>query len=368
VKAARRDTLAGLAFVSPWLIGFLAFMAAPIVMSFYYSFTDYPLLEPPIWIGLGNYARMFTDPVFWKTMENTTVYALFAIPIGTTLALLVAWLLNQNVRGQSVFRAAVFLPSLVPLVAATMIWLWLFNGELGIINQAWDVVGPVVAPVVNLLVPGLAGASVFALTCLPVIVLVARFRDGQNKGWGLFGLAQIIFLSVAVWLLLSGRLGWITSAGIPVHGPNWLGEATWIMPALVIMSLWAVGQAVVIYLAALQDVPIALYEAADLDGMGPLTRFLNVTVPMISPVILFNVIMAIIASWQVFAVPYIMLGSSGGPDRAGYFYTMYLYDNAFRYQQMGYASAMAWVQLLIILALTGLTFLLSRKLVHYRAG
>ena len=298
MKGAQRDTLAGLAFVSPWLIGFLGFMAAPIVMSLYYSFTDYPLLEPPVWVGLENYTRMITDPVFWKTMKNTAVYALFAIPVGTTLALLVAWLLNQNVRGQSWFRAAVFLPSLVPLVAATMIWLWLFNGELGIINQAIDAVGK----------------------------------------------------------------------PIGVRGPNWLGESAWIMPALVIMSLWAVGQAVVIYLAALQDVPIALYEAADLDGMGPLTRFLNVTVPMISPVILFNVIMAIIASWQVFAVPYIMLGSSGGPDRAGYFYTMYLYDNAFRFQQMGYASAMAWVQLLIILALTGLTFLLSRKLVHYRAG
>ena len=288
---------AGLLFISPWIVGFGAFMAAPIAMSFYYSFTDYPLLEPPVWVGLDNYVRMFTDPVFWKTMKNTTIYAVLAIPFGTLLALVVAWLLNQDVRGRTAFRSAVFLPSLVPLVASSMIWMWLFNGELGLINQLLD----------------------------PILGL-----------WG-------------------GR------------GPNWLGDAAYVMPALVVMSLWSIGQAVVIYLASLQDVPQALYEAADLDGMGAVTKFLNVTVPMISPVILFNVIMAIITAWQVFAVPYIMLGPTGGPDRAGYFYTMYLYDNAFRYQQMGYASAMAWVQLLIILGLTGLTFLISKKLVHYRA-
>lgn len=299
---------AGLAFVSPWIVGFGAFMAAPILMSLYYSFTDYPILEPPVWIGLDNYARMFTDPVFWTTMVNTSIYALFAIPVGTALALVVAWLLSQDVRGQVFFRSAVFLPSLVPLVASAMIWLWLFNGELGLINAVLDQIG---------------GAL-----------------DGAAR---LVGLAE---------------------PGL--RGPNWLGSKAWAMPALIIMSFWSIGQAVVIYIAALQDVPATLYEAADLDGMGPVTRFVHVTMPMISPVILFNVIMAIIAAWQVFAVPYIM--TTGGPDRATYFYTMYLYDNAFRYQQMGYASAMAWVQLLIILSLTGLTFVVSRRLVHYRAG
>lgn len=291
------EWVTGLLFVSPWIVGFLSFMAAPILMSLYYSFTDYPLLEPPAWVGLGNYAEMFTDPLFWKTMGNTTLYAALAVPFGTILALFVAWLLNQSVKGLVFFRSAVFLPSLVPLVASSMIWLWLFNGELGLINVAIDgVLGP-----------------------------------------------------------------------LGVRGPNWLGDSTWIMPALVLMSFWSIGQAVVIYIASLQDVPKSLYEAADLDGMPPLTKFLNVTLPMISPVVLFNVIMAIITSWQVFAVPYIMLGSEGGPDRAGFFYTMYLYDNAFRFQRMGYASAMAWVQLLIILSLTGLTFLASKKLVHYRA-
>ena len=296
LKKIRESELAvGLLFISPWIIGFGVFMAAPIVMSLYYSFTDYPLLEPPIWIGLDNYARMATDPIFWKAMWNTTFYAALAIPFGTLLALVVAWMLNQQVKGQAIFRSAVFLPSLVPLVASSMIWMWLFNGELGLINQVLD----------------------------PILGLIGR------------------------------------------QGPNWLGDAEWVMPSLVLMSMWSIGQAVVIYLASLQDVPIALYEAADLDGMGSVTKFLNVTVPMISPVILFNVIMAIITAWQVFAVPYIMLGATGGPGRAGYFYTMYLYDNAFRYQQMGYASAMAWVLFAIVLVLTLIQLRLSKHWVHY---
>lgn len=305
-EGGRGELATGLLFVSPWLVGFLAFMAAPIAMSLYYSFTDYPVLEPPVWIGLENYRSMLGDPIFWRTMWNTTLYAALAVPIGTLAALCVAWLLNQGTRGQSVFRAAVFVPSLVPLVASAMIWMWLFNGELGLINAGLDWAG-------------------------------ARL-DGVASALGL--------------------------AEPGLRGPNWLGDKGWAMSALVIMSLWSIGNSVVIYLAALQDVPTSLYEAADLDGMGPLTRFLNVTIPMISPVILFNVIMAIIGSWQVFAVPYIM--TAGGPEYATYFYTMYLYDNAFQYQKMGYASAMAWVQLLIILALTGLTFLVSRRYVHYR--
>lgn len=286
------DWVVGLGFVSPWIVGFVLFLAVPIGLSLFYSMSDYSMLEPPLWIGTGNYERLARDGVFWKAIINTLVYAGVSIPVGTGLALVIAWLLNNEVRGISLFRAAVFLPTLVPIVASAMIWMWLFNGELGLINT---------------------------------------------------------------------MLGWVG-----VRGPNWLGSASWAMPALVMMSLWSIGNAVVIYLAALKDVPRALYEAAQLDGVGPAGRFWHVTMPMISPVILFNVIMAIIGAWQVFAVPYIM--TNGGPDRATYFYTMYLYDEAFSFLEMGYASAMAWVQLLIILALTGATFVVSRGRVHYRAG
>jgi ABC-type sugar transport system permease subunit len=290
-----RQNLAGWMWVSPWVVGFAAFMLLPMGMSLYYSFTDYPMLEPPIWIGWGNYLRLLTDDVFRLALKNTAVFALLSIPLCTIAALVIAALLNTRVRARGFFQAAVFLPTLVPLAASAMIWMWLFNGDSGLINR------------------------------------LLRF------------------------------------AGIP--GPNWLLEDRWAMPVLVIISLWSVGQAVVIYIAALQDVPPALYEAAAIDGMGPVRRFWHVTVPMISPVILFNVITLMIGTLQTFAVPYVLSkAAAGGPDRAMYFYTMYMYDNAFPYQQMGYASAMAWVQLVIILALTGATFALGRRFVYYRAA
>ena len=304
ISRSTRDTLAGLAFVSPWLIGFLVFLALPVGMSLYYSLSHYSLLEEPLWVGLENYRALLSDRVFWKVMRNTLVFATISVPLGAVLALVIATLLHRVPRGKAFFRAAVFVPTIVPLVASAMIWGWLFNGELGLINAVID------------------GAL------RPVNAVL----------------------------------------GTDWRGPNWLGATDWVMPAMILMSLWGVGQSVVIYVAALQDVPISLYEAAALDGLTGFRRFMNVTLPMISPVVLFNVIVGTIGAWQVFAVPYIMLGPTGGPDRAGYFYTMYLYDKAFPYGEMGYASAMAWVQLLIILALTGLMFLASKRLVYYRAG
>ncbi len=301
--AQRRHDITGYLWISPWVFGFLAFMVLPVSMSLYYSLTQYPLIEKPVFIGLENYRRLMADEVFWKVVFNTVIYAVFAVPIGTVLALLIAWLLNQKVRFLGLWRAAVFVPTLVPIVAAAMIWLWLFNAEHGLINRV--------------LTPALA-----AVNLLP---------------------------------------------GVEMAPPAWLTDPGWAMPALILMSFWGVGQAVVIYLAAMQDVPESLYEAAELDGVSPWGRFIHVTVPMISPMILFTVITAIIGAWQVFAVPYIMTG--GGPDRATYFYTMYLYDKAFLLgPEMGYASAMAWIQLLIILFFTALVFLASRRLVFYRAG
>jgi multiple sugar transport system permease protein len=292
-----REDIAGFAWISPWIVGFLAFLALPIGMSLYYSFTDYSLLEKPLWVGLENFKALVNDPVFWIVMKNTVIYAAISIPLGTALAIFIAVLLHQPVRGTSFFRAAIFVPTLVPMVASAMVWMWLLNGELGLINQ----------------------------TLRPIL--------------GVVGLSP----------------------------PNWLSEKLFAMPALIFMSLWSVGQSVMIYLAALKDVPPSLYEAADLDGVGPIGRFFTVTLPMISPVVLFNVIIATIGSWQVFAIPYVM--TKGDPDRATLFYSMYLYDNAFVFgPKMGYASALAWVQFLIILALTGLTMLASRRLVYYRAN
>jgi multiple sugar transport system permease protein len=278
-------------FLSPWLIGFLVFTLAPILVSLYDSFCDYSLLQPPVFKGLANYRGLAEDPVFWKVMGNTSIYALTALPLGMLAALAVAMLLNTRIRGVAVYRTIVFLPSLVPTVASAMLWMWLFNAKLGLINVALRAIGI-------------------------------------------------------------------------ANPPGWLTDVHWAMPALVLMSLYGIGNTVVIYLAGLQDVPRELYEAADIDGASTARKIWHVTLPAISPVIFFNLIMAIIGTLQVFATPFILTG--GGPARSTYFFTMYLFDSAFNYLRMGYASAMAWVQLLIVLALTALAAWSSKRWVHYQ--
>jgi multiple sugar transport system permease protein len=307
----RRQLGKGLAFLSPWLIGFFVFLLIPVCLSFYFSFCDYSLLQPPAYIGAANYRQLMADPVFWQALRNTLIYAALALPAGLLVALGLALLLNQRIPGQSVYRTVIFLPSLVPTVASAMLWLWLFNTKLGLINTLLDT-----AP-------------------------AAATLRGLN---GLLGLVHLPRIQTPI---------------------GWLTDPAWALPALALMSLWGVGHSVVIYLAGLQDVPRDLYESAELDGAGAWQRLRSVTLPMISPVIFFNLIMAIIGTLQVFAVPYIMTG--GGPARATYFFTMYLYDNAFTYLKMGYASAMAWIQLLIILALTAIAFWSSKRWVHYQS-
>jgi multiple sugar transport system permease protein len=290
-RASRRGVLTGLAWVSPWLLGAGLFVFAPMAMSLYYSFTDYPLLEPPLWSGLDNYKRMLGDPTFRRVVWNTTAFAVVSIPLFTIIALILAGLLSKTGRMSSFYRACVFIPTLVPLIASAMVWMWLFNGEYGLINKLLALVG--------------------------------------------------------------------------IRGPAWIVDRNWVLPSMVIMSIWGVGQGVVIYVAAMQDVPKQLYEAARIDGMGTVRQFIHVTLPMISPAILFNVIALTIAAVQVFAVPSVMFRRPDGQNPAGHYYTMYLYENAFVYGNMGYASAMAWVQLLVVLLLTAVLLAAGRRLVHY---
>jgi multiple sugar transport system permease protein len=281
----------GLAWISPWVVGFAAFTLLPVAVSGYLSFCQFDGLRPPLFTGLDNLRTLAADPLFWKVLATTSVYAAIALPLGTLVALALAVLLNTSVPGRTVWRAIIFVPTLVPLVATAMIWLWMFNGQYGVLN------------------------------------VVLR------------------------------RIG--------IEGPNWLTDPHWTMPSMVLLSVWSVGNAVVVYLAGLQDVPRSLYEAAHVDGASPWQRLRHVTLPMISPSIFFNVVIGIIFVWQVFAVPQIMI-PGGGPERSAYFYTMYLYDTAFRSLRFGYACTLSWVQLLIIVALTALAFRLSRRLVHYR--
>jgi multiple sugar transport system permease protein len=291
ISRENRDLVKGLAFISPWILGFALFMCLPIGLSLYYSFCDYTLFKPPVFCGLDNYRELFHDHEFWHTVRNSLYYAVIVLPAGLLVSLALALLLNRKVPGQSIFRTIVFLPSLVPTIASAILWLWLFEPNLGLINVALH--------------------------------------------------------------------------GIGIYGPAWLPDAHWVIPALALMSLWSVGNTVVIYLAGLQDVPRELYEAADLDGAGPARKLLHVTLPVLSPVIFFNLIMAIITVLQVFDTPYLMT-ANGNKDHSAYFITMFLYETGMGNVNMGYASAIAWVQLLFILFVTALAFWSSKYWVHYQ--
>jgi multiple sugar transport system permease protein len=288
----RRRIGLGLAFVSPWLIGFAVFCVYPVLASLYFSFCDYDVLTRPVWIGLLNYQDMVSDRVFWQSVGNTLVFNLLALPLGLVAALVLALLLNQPVRFRGAFRAIYYLPSLVPAVAGAMVWLWILNGRLGLLNR------------------------------------------------GLFAL------------------------GI-AHPPQWLVDPAWTKPSLALVSLWACGNSVVIYLAALQGVPRSLLEAAMIDGASAWDRLRHVTLPAISPVIYFNLLVGIIGGLQVFSSAFVMMGG-GGPERSVLFYAIYIYQNAFEYRHMGYACAMAWILGLLILLLTWLASRASRHLVHYQ--
>lgn len=285
----RRRTWTGLAFVSPWLVGFAVFTLYPVCASLFYSFCDYDVLSPPVWVGLLNYRDMAADAVFWQSVYNTLVFNLMALPLGLFSALALALLLNQPVRLQGVFRAVYYLPSLVPAVAGAMVWLWILNGRIGLLNHA------------------------------------------------------LIALGIS-------------------HPPQWIDDPSWAKPSLALVSLWGCGNTVVIYLAALQGVPRSLLEAAMIDGASAWRRLRHVTLPAISPVIYFNLLIGIIGGLQVFTTAIVM----GGAERSTLFYAIYIYYNAFEYRHMGYASAMAWILGLLILTLTWLASRVSRGRVHYQ--
>lgn len=288
-----REAKVGVLFALPWIVGFALLLVYPLVASFATSFTNFSILRPPKAVGLSNYAELAHDEVFFQSLGNTLLYTLGAVPLGTVAAIALAMLLNSKVRGMPVYRTLFFLPTLVPMVAQATLFLWVFNGDHGLLNEA------------------LRGAG--------------------------------------------------------ASPPNWLGEPAWAKWTLVLISVWGCGQAMVIYLAGLQNVPTTLYEAADLDGARAWAKTRHITIPMISPVILFNVVMAVIGSIQVFAVPQVMF-PGGAPARSTYMFAMYLYDNAFQFQRMGYASAMGWVMFVIILALTMVALRLTDRHVHYETS
>jgi multiple sugar transport system permease protein len=307
-RSARRATLSlrerqalwlGLAFISPWLIGLLIFTIYPIIASFYYSFCEYRVLSPPRWVGIRNYVELFTDREYFLQSLWNTAFMFLELPIGIVLGLAIALLLNMKLRGMAWFRTLYYVPSVVPTVAASILWLWLLNPDYGLVNKA------------------------LALIHVPTL--------------------------------------------------TWLNDRTWAKPGFIVMDLWSVGGGMIIYLAALQGVPQHLYEAADLDGASSWDKLRHVTIPAISPVIFFNLILGVIGTFQYFTQAFVMTGANGssgvgGPANATLFYALYLYQNAFQYFRMGYACAMAWILFILTLFASLIVFKTSARWVYYEGG
>lgn len=291
----RRNLVRGLLFCAPAIVGLLCFTAYPIAASFYYSFTRYSVMKPPHWVGVANYANLVHDELFWKSLWNTLYFAGLAVPLGILTALGLALLLNLRVRGQAVYRTCFYIPSIVPLVAGSVLWVWLFNPQNGAINA-------LLRPVLHV-----------------------------------FGLEP----------------------------PGWFADPAWAKPAIILWSLWGVGGSIVIFLAALQDVPRELLEAAEVDGAGALHRLRHITLPFISPQILFVLIMGLIGAFQFFTPAYVMTRGAGGPVDATLFYSLYLFNTAFADFKMGYACALAWILFVLILGFTMLLFKSSARRVYY---
>lgn len=291
-RLKRREAIEGYLWISPWILGFLIFSLGPIIASAYLSFTEYKIAGSPVWIGLENYRQaFFVDKQFWPSLWRTVYYSVAVVTLGVSLSLLAAVLLNQEIKGRAIYRALYYLPSLTPVVALAILWRWLLQPQVGLVN---------------------------------------------------YMLYQV---------------------GIP--GPAWLNDTNWAIPALIMVALWASvgGGRMIIFLAGLQGVPKELHESAQIDGANSLQRFFSITLPMISPVILFNLILGVIGSFSVFSVSYI--ATQGGPNYATWFYMLHLYYNAFSYFQMGYASALAWIFFLIIFVLSFIQIKLSNRWVYY---
>jgi len=279
----------GWLYASPFIIGFLVFWAGPMVYSLYLVVNDWDMMSPPQFVGLGNIAHMFQDPLMAQALGNTAYYTFIGVPLQLMVGFALAVALNRKLTGQALYRTIFYLPSIVPAVANALVWSQIFNPDFGVLNNLFQTVG------------------------LPKV--------------------------------------------------NWLFDPRAAKPAFILMSLWGAGWQMVIFLAGLQGVPQQLLEAAEIDGAGPMARFWNIMVPMISPTILFNLVVSVIGSFQVFTSSLVM--THGGPQNSTLFLVLYTYTNGFNLFKMGYAATLAWATFLIIMIFTYLQFRLSNRWVYY---
>ncbi|MBL8967819.1 MAG: sugar ABC transporter permease [Spirochaetaceae bacterium] len=286
----RRRAWAPYLFISPWIIGFVAFTLGPLLFSAVMSFFDWPVIGTPRFVGIGNYAKMLTgDEQFWRSLGITLKFAVFFVPLNIVVALLLALLISRPVKGASVFRALFYLPAVVSSVAVSVIWGWILNSEYGLLNYLLS----------------------------------------------LFG----------------------------IQGPRWLSDPTWAIVAIVIASLWGLGTMMLIFYTALKSIPRDIYEDALIAGASPVRQFFAITLPLITPSLLFNLITSTIGAMQQLSL--VLLLTKGGPLKSTHFYGLYVYQNAFKHFKLGYASANAWFMFFVILALTALLFKSSAAWVFY---
>jgi len=292
----------------PWIVGFVVLSGGPMLFSAVMSFTRYDVLSDAVMIGTQNYADLLDaerDPLFFKSLGNT-VFMAIGVPLSMIVGLGLAMLLDTKVRGMSVYRTLFFLPAIMPVVAASVLWIWVFNPQNGLMNWLLQMTG---------------------------------------------------VESIIDWLNLRFDIGVKT----PI---TWLTSEKTSKPALIVMMLWGCGASMIIWLAGLKNVPTHLYEAAALDGAGPLRRFRHVTLPMLSPYILFNLVMGLIGTFQIFTQAYIMT-PNGSPSHSTYFYVYKLFDECFSYFRLGYGAAMAWILFVIVMVLTLINLATSKRWVHY---
>lgn len=289
-----KTNLTGYAFISPFIIGFLAFTLIPMFISLYLSFTSYNLFTSPRWIGLGNFEKMFTnDPKYWNSVRVTIYYVFVGVPLRLAFALFVAMVLNTASRMVGTYRTIYYLPSIIGgSVAVSIMWRNIFS-EQGIVNH-----------------------FLMALGAAPV---------------------------------------------------NWFGNATAALGMLITLSVWQFGSSMLIFLAGLKNISPEMYEAASVDGASPVRKFLNITLPLLSPVILFNLIMQTISAFMTFVPAYVISKGEGGPLDGTMLYSLYLFRQAFMFNNMGYAAAMAWVMLIFIGILTFVLFKTSKMWVFYES-
>jgi multiple sugar transport system permease protein len=303
------QTGAALFFASPWILGFVVLTGGPILFSIVLSFTRYDVLTEARYVGLANYRDVFADPVFYHSLLNTA-YMVLRVPLVMAAGLAMALLLNSGVRAIGIYRAGLYLPVTMPIIASCLLWLWIFNSPTSFLN----------------------------------VSLRYCFDTAPARG-----------------------IEWIasrfTAQPVRLDAPLWLQDPRFSKSAFIVMNLWASGGGMIIWLAGLQSIPKQLYEAASIDGAGPLRRFWHITLPMLSPYILFNSIVGLIGTMQIFTEAYIM--TSGGPVDSTLFYAYYLFRQAFQFFRMGYASALAWILFVAVLVLTVLQLRLGRRWVHY---